>query len=161
MDESNAAVQSLATPGGQQPQQQPNQLAGVTQQPQQQPRPTRDQTIAGLHHFSAIQKQFGPLLKNTGLGQSNMRPKIFDAAANLVGEQVVSVPEVMNAIKDLPDDPIGQKKWVEHMVGTAAMAQKKLISDFMQNGEDTGEPSAWSADSHRDHVKGLMAHYKR
>lgn len=163
MDESGAPVQQLGQ--AQQPQQQPqgNQLGGLTQ-PQGQPRQlmTKDQVMAALHHFGAIQKQFGPLLKSPMLGKSNMRPKIFDKAAALIGERVMSVPEVMTGIKDLPDDPVGQKKWIEKLVGTAAIAERKVISDYVSQPPDGTELNdhGWSPDTHRDHMQGLMARYK-
>lgn len=163
MDESGAPIQAL----GNQPQQQPqNQLAGMTQQgqPQQPTKMSKDHVIAGLHHFSAVIKQMSPLLQSPILGKGNMRPKIFDASANLIGQGIATVPEIMNGIKDLPDDALGQKKWLEKIVGNAMMAEKKLIEDYVAQGpmaDAAEEPHSWSTDNHREHMSGLMGRYKK
>ena len=163
MDESGAPVQNLGQP--QQPQQQGNPLSsimGQQQQPQQPPQISKNQVIAALHHFSAVQKQFMPLMKNPDLGKANIRPKIFDAAVALIGEGINTVPETMNGIKDLPSDPVGQKKWLEKLMMNTEMAQKKIISDYIGQGPGQ-EPDgpAWSMDTHKDHMNSLMSSYKR
>ena len=160
-DESQAERQPFLQQGQPQPQQQQNPLGGLTQAAPQM-KMTKAQLIAGLHHLSAFQKQFSPLLKNPITGKSNIRPKIFDAAATLIGEQIFSVPEVINGIKDLPDDPVDQKKWLELKLSNAAQAEQKLISDYIAQGpgqEDQGPE--WSKDTHKDHMAGLLGNYKR
>jgi hypothetical protein len=164
MDESQAPIQPTMQP-------QQNQLGSIVQgqqgqpqgQPGQQPtQMTKQQVIAGLHHLTSFEKAFSPLLKNPDLGKSNIRPKIFDASASLIGQGIFSVPEVMNGIKDLPDDPLGQKKWLEQKLAGAATAEKKLVSDYVAQGPGQ-EPDgpAWSPDNHSDHMAGMMANYKR
>lgn len=159
MDESNSPVQALTQQQPQQPSQ--NQLAGMTQGQQQPKAPiSKEQVIAGLHHFSAVQKEFQPLLTSPLLGKGNMRPKIFDAAASLIGEGIATVPEIMNGMKSLPDDPIGQKKWILQKVSDAKMAEQKIISDYVSQGpgpEPQGQP--WSQNNHKEHMNGLMARY--
>src|ERR1017187_6903233 len=170
MDESQSQTQPFMQqqpqPQQQQQAQQSNQLGGIMQgqgQPQGQPKTniTKQQLIAGLHHLNAFQKQFSPLLKNPELGKSNVRPKIFDASAALIGQGIFSVPEVMNGIKDLPDDPLGQKKWLEQNLSGTMMAEKKLVSDYIAQGPGP-EPQGpeWSPDNHTEHMTGLMANYK-
>ena len=163
MDESQAPNQPFLQQQPQPQQQQPNQLGGIMQgqQPQQKSNITKQQLIAGLHHLNAFQKQFSPLLKNPELGKGNVRPKIFDASAALIGQGIFSVPEVMKGIKDLPDDPLGQKKWLEQKLSGVMMAEQKLISDYIGQGpgQDTGPE--YTPDSHREHMTGLMGNYKR
>ena len=169
MDESQSPSQPFMQQQ-QQPQQQvqqPNQLGGIMQgqgqpqQGQQKPNITKQQVIAGLHHLSAFAKQFSPILKSPEIGKSNIRPKVFDASATLIGQGIFSVPEVMNGIKDLPDDPLGQKKWLEQKLSGVAMAEKKLVSDYIGQGPGP-EPQGpdWSPDNHIEHMTGLMANYK-
>jgi hypothetical protein len=165
MDESQSQsqpfLQQQAQP--QQQMQQPNQLGGIMQgqQPPQKTNITKQQLIAGLHHLNAFQKQFSPILKNPELGKSNIRPKIFDASAALIGQGIFSVPDVMNGIKDLPDDPLGQKKWLEQKLSGTMMAEKKLVSDYIGQGPGP-EPQGpeWSPDNHTEHMGGLMSNYK-
>src|SRR5450631_1654352 len=137
MDESQSPSQPFLQQQPQPQQQaQPNQLGGMMQgqQPQQKSNITKQQLIAGLHHLNAFQKQFSPILKNPELGKSNIRPKIFDASATLIGQGIFTVPEVMNGIKDFPDDPLGQKKWIETKLAGVQMAEKKLVSDYIGQG---------------------------
>ncbi len=164
-DESQAPSQPFLQQGGQPPPQpQGNQLGGIMQggQPQQPTGISKQQVIAGLHHLGAFQKQFSPLLNNPGLGKTNMRPKIFDAAATLIGAGIFSVPEVMNGIKDLPDDPVDQKKWLIKKIADAGMAEKKLVHDYIAQGPGP-EPEGpeWSMNTHKDHMTGLMGNYKK
>jgi hypothetical protein len=169
MDESQSPSQPFMQqqPQPQQQAQQPNQLGGMMQgqppqQQQQKSNMTKQQLIAGLHHFNALTKQLSPILKNPDTGKTNVRPKIFDASAALIGQGIFSVPEVMNGIKDLPDDPLGQKKWIEKKLSDAMMAEKKLISDYIGQGPGP-EPQGpdWSEDTHKEHMAGLMGNYKR
>ena len=166
-DESQSPSQPFLQqqPAPQQQMQQPNQLGGIMQgqgQPQQKTTITKQQLIAGLHHLSSFTKQFSPIMKNPDLGQKNIRPKIFDASATLIGQGIFSVPEVMNGIKDLPDDPLGQKKWLETKLSGVMMAEKKLISDYIAQGPgQEPEGPEWSQDTHKDHMGGLMGNYKR
>lgn len=164
MDESGAPIQALTQQPSPPPQQQANPLAGIMQggQPQHRTPISKEQVIAGLHHFGAVLKQFTPLLASPMLGKGNMRPKIFDASASLIGEGIATVPEIMNGIKSLPDDPIGQKKWIEQQIINAKMAEQKIVSDYVSQGPGP-EPQgpAYSSDTHKDHMSGLMSNYRR
>ena len=122
---------------------------------------TRNQLIAGLHHFNEVQKKLFGVLNSADAGKSNIRPKIFDASAALIGEGMMTVPEVMNGIKDLPEEPVAQKKWVEQKIGQMEMAKQKLVMDFVGQGPggDTGNEAEWSPDNHRDHLTGLLGNY--
>jgi len=123
---------------------------------------TKHQVIAGLHHLDAVQKAVSPLLRNPALGKSNIRPKLFDAMATLIGQGTMTVPEVINGIKDLPDDPFEQKKWLEQKMMQTAQAEQKLISDYIAQGPGP-EPQGpeWSPETHKDHMAGLLGNYKR
>lgn len=164
MDESNAPSQPFLQQGAQAPQQpQQNSLGGIMQGPSpQQQNITKQQVIAGLHHLNAFQKEFAPLLNSPVLGKGNIRGKIFDASAALIGAGIFSVPEVMNGIKDLPDDPVDQKKWLVTKLANASMAEKKLVSDYIAQGPGPeSEGPEYSADTHKEHMTGLMGNYKR
>ncbi len=141
-----------------------NQLMALLQQAkqQQQPQPlSYDQTMAAVHHLQAVEKVMKPLLTDPSIGKSNIRPKVFDACADLMGEQIMSLADVMNAIKTLPDDPVDQKKWVEKIVRTSAMGVQKVTDEFMQNenGLEEAKSSQWSPDTHGDHMKAVRQRY--
>ena len=166
MDESQSPVQPFMQSATPQPQQQvnPNQLSSLMQgAPQQQPqaRMSKAQLMAGLHHLEAFQKQFAPLLNSPDTGQKNIRPKIFDASAALIGEGIFTVPEVMNGIKDLPEEPLEQKKWLQQKLQGTMLAEKKLVHDFVAQGPGQDAGPDWTPDNHKDHMTGLMSNYKR
>ena len=158
MDESQSPVSQLNQP---QPQQ-GNPLQSLQQNTPPQTQISKQQVIAGLHHLGAFQKQYGPILKSPEIGKKNIRPKIFDASATLIGQGIFSVPEIMNGIKDLPSDPVDQKKWLEAKLMAAQQAEQKLVSDYVKQGPGP-EPEGpdWSEDTHKDHMTGLMGNYKR
>lgn len=162
MDESQGPQQPFLQSNTPQPQQQANPLGGLAQAAPPQTKISKQQLMAGLHHLGAFQKQFSPLLKSPVLGKGNIRPKIFDAAAVLIGNGIFTVPEVINGIKDLPDDPVDQKKWLETKLLNTQQAEQKLISDYIGQGpgQDSVGPE-YSPDSHREHMTGLMGNYKR
>lgn len=167
MDESQSPSQPFMQAATPQPQQQQsNQLGSLMQgAPAQQP-PTqmnKAQLIAGLHHLEAFQKQFAPLMNSPDTGTKNIRPKIFDASSVLIGQGIFTVPEVMNGIKDLPEDPLDQKKWLQQKLQGTMLAEKKLIHDYIAQGPQAQEPQGpeWSEDSHKEHMAGLMGNYKR
>lgn len=144
-----------------QPQDQQNNLGMLTRNAPPQVNMTKQQLIAGLHHLQSFSREFAPLLKNPKLGKANIRPKIFDAAATLIGAGIFTVPEVINGIKDLPDDPVDQKKWLEVKLINAQQAEQKLIADYIAQGPGQDEGPDWSMDNHKDHVTGLLGSYKR
>jgi hypothetical protein len=166
MDESQSPVQPFLQSATPQPQQQqPNQLGGLMQgapAPQRPMQMSKAQLQAGLHHLEAFQKVLSPLMNSPDTGTKNIRPKIFDASATLIGQGIFTVPEVMNGIKDLPEEPLGQKKWLQQKLTEAMLAEKKLIHDYIAQGpQQQPDQSEWSQDSHKEHVSGLMANYKR
>jgi hypothetical protein len=162
-DQSQAPLQNI-TQGAAPPQQQQNQLGQLAQgaAPQQPMNISKHQLISGLHHLGSIQKALSPLLRNPAIGLKNIRPKLFDAMATLIGQGTMSVPEVINGMKDLPDDPLAQKKWLESKVAMTMQAEQKLVNDYISQGPGA-EPEGpdWSMDNHKDHMAALMGNYKR
>jgi hypothetical protein len=157
-----------ASPAGAPAQPQPqggNPLAALAAQaaPQQQPAPapTHAQAVAAMHRFGQIKSAMAPVIADPNLGKTNVRPKLLDAASKLLGSKVLSLPEIMNSIKNLPDDPIQQKKFVENIMNTATQAQLTVLQQHRnaQLPEDQ-EPDEWTPDNHADNMAGLMAHYQ-
>ena len=140
-------------------------VAGIQpQQPGQPPQPIgKDQVVAALHHFGAVQKQMSKILKIPTLGKSNARPAIADATAQLMIDKIRSLPEAMNALKLVPNDPGEQKAWVMTAVQNAQAAEKKIVQDYITQGpgpEPESEHGAWSQDNHKTHMDSVMSHYQ-
>src|ERR1700693_2568973 len=103
----------------------------LAQQQQQAPAPpTREQIVATIKHFQAVKKQFMPIAMNTGLGKENLRPKIFDATATLLGEGIFTLPQAINGTKDLPTDPPGQKKWILQHLQNIQQAERMILEHY-------------------------------
>lgn len=157
---------SLAQPQGQ-PQQAPAQPApsvgGLVQPPPQaRPTPTHAQTVAGLHRCHEIEQATGRLLKDPDVGKKNIRPKVMEMGADLIGNKTMSLTEFMSGIQNFPsgDDFLGQKKWVEKLHQSQAQMQMALLQDHSQAPPEAADAEQWSPDSHAQHMGALMNHYK-
>ena len=139
-----------------------NPLAALAagQQPQRPaPAPTHAQTMAAMHYFGEIKAAIAPVAKDPNLGVKNIRPKLLDAASKLLASRTLTLSEVMNRIKDLPDDPMQQKKFVESILNNANQAELTVLQHYRDapQGPEGDEP--WSQENHSDNITGLMQHY--
>lgn len=148
-----------STLGGMMKQQQDG---GQQQQGGQQGGPSYDQVQAASHYLHSVNTAIEPLIKDDMLGKENIRPKMFDVAARLIGDRIVSLPEAMNYIKTMPDNPAEQKVWLLKLYQSNKIAQDRVLDDYMASGGDPftdKQGSAYSQDTHGKHIKELMNHY--
>lgn len=154
---------SLANPQAA-PQQTPQQgLAGLLQKAaNQRPTPNHAQTVAALHRCHEIEKATSRLLKDPDVGHKNIRPKVLTMGADLIGEHVMSLPELMAGIKDFPgaDDALGQKKWLERLYQAQIQAQTAVLQDHANAPPEDNE-SQWTPDTHGDHMSAVTNMYQR
>lgn len=122
------------------------------------PQPTHAQTVAAMHRFSSVQRAMQEVVKDPQFGKGNIRPKLLDVASKLLGAKVLSLPDIMNTIKDLPEDPIKQKAFVEGILTNAAKAQMTILQHHRTARID-GEPDEYDMSKQSDHIGGLMGHY--
>jgi hypothetical protein len=138
------------------------QLGGALQKP---PAPTKAQTTAAVQRFSAIQSAMRVVMEDKDFGKSNIRPVLLDEASKLLGTKLLSLPEVMNSIKDLPDDPIEQKSFVQNIYNSAQKAESSVLDHHgaaVATGmlPPNGGPD-YDTGQHEQHMNGLMGHYQR
>jgi hypothetical protein len=98
-------------------------------------------------------------------GKSNVRPAVMDAASKLLGSKLLSLPEIMNSLGELPDDPLKQKEAIQGIYNTAQQAEAHVLDSHgaaIASGKlpPDGGPQ-YDAGSHEQHMTGLMSHYKR
>jgi hypothetical protein len=136
-------------------------MAPQMQQPQQQPAPTHAQTVAALQHFGAIKNAMLPVMDDPKLGKANIRPKLLDSFSKLLAARTLSLPEIMNAIKSLPDDPQQQVAFVTKIYKDNDQAQKMILAHHQMGPPSQGEPEAWSPDNHADQLSALSQQYGR
>jgi hypothetical protein len=147
--------------------QQGNPLARIapSMQPAQQPAPTKAQTTAAVQRFSAIQAAMRSVMENPQFGKQNVRPAIMDAASKLLGSKLLSLPEIMNSLADVPEDPIKQKAFVQGVFNNAKMAEASVLDHHgaaIVSGKlppDGG--GEYDAGNHESLMDGLMGHYRR
>jgi hypothetical protein len=130
--------------------------------PPRPPAPSAAQATAAIKRFGAVQSAMRDLLQNPDLGRSNIRPAILDQASKLMSARVLSLPECMQAIGKVSDDPLAQKSLVAGIFNQASQAESAVLAHhtaavamgMVQRG---GEK--YQADDHDRHMSGLLAHY--
>lgn len=137
------------------------QLAPQQQQPTPQPAPTHAQTVAAVHQFGQIKQSMVPILDDPNLGLKNIRPKLLDSFSKLLASKTLTLPEIMKAVKALPDDPMQQKKFVEKIYNDNDKAQMLVLGHHAMGPQQTDgqEPDQWSSDKHQDYMAGLVQQY--
>lgn len=154
---SSAIAQIMKSPAGQ-------------QQPGQPPKLSHAQTTAVLFHLQSVGKQLQRLATNPGLGKENIRPAIFDATADMLGQGLFTLPQLMNEIKSLPTDPPGQKKWVMQHLQNIPLAMHQVLDDHRQTappgsgnfGQEaqTFAPGGEAAPAHSELMSQVAQAYK-
>jgi hypothetical protein len=132
------------------------------------PPPTHQQTVTAIRHFGELQKRLSKLLADPSVGKENMRPKIFDMAAGLLGDGFMTLPRLMNEVKTLPQDPADQKKWLQKHLEAVSRAQVSVLDHYRAGNPGSGD---WRADlaaqppegetDHANLMDGVMKHYQR
>lgn len=148
-----APQQAQGTPQGGNP------LAALSQQQQAPPPPpTRAQTVAAVHHFGQIKQAMTPIMADPNLGKSNIRPKVMDSFSKLLMSKVLSLPEIMKAVKSLPEDPVEQKKFVDKIYQDNDKAQQMVLQQHAMSPQPD-QADEWSQDGHANHMASLMKNY--
>ena len=134
-------------------------------QPQPMPAPTKAQTVAATQRFSAIQAAMRAVMSLPDFGKSNVRPQIMNEASKLLGSKLLSLPQIMEAVKDLPDSPLEQKQFVTGIFNNARQAEASVLDHhgaaivagkLPQDGGDQ-----YDADQHEQLMDGLLSHYRK
>ena len=102
-------------------------------------------------------------MSSPGYGQTNVRPKILDEASKLMAPRLLSLPEIMNSIGQVPDDPLSQKEHVEAIFNAAKQAEAAAI-DHHGSAVATGKlprdgGEKYDSAHHERHMSGLLSHY--
>ncbi len=130
--------------------------------PQPPPPPSHAQTVAALRHFTAIETETKKLLKNPDCGKSNMHSAIIDGMTSLVARGIMTAPEAVKQLGQVPDKPFDQKKWLENAFAQAVQGQTAILA-LHQHGVMNGMPNdqtSPSPDDHQQHISGLMSQFK-
>ena len=139
-----------AAAGGQAPGQAAPQISG-------------EQVVAALRHFDAIKSEVGQVLKEPSLGKTNLKSKIIDGVARLVGERILTPAQAVEELAKVPTEPLQQLKWAKGMMTQAQQAENVLLDHYGMSNPHFGAvedhfagSSAGDRDSHTDHMSALM-----
>lgn len=132
------------------------------------PPPTHEQTVAALRHFSAIKNQLTAILKDAATGKSDVKSKIIDGVTNLVAERILSAPQAVSQLANVPSEPLEQRKWLQTMMQQAQSAENNLldhygatsphfgaVADHFEGTKNISHP-----DDHMGHLAALHGQYK-
>lgn len=129
--------------------------------------PSHEQTVALLRHCDAVKGGLIELLKDPAVGRSDVKDKIIDGMAKLVSERMVSAPEAVKQLSEVPSDPLAQRKWLQSMLQNAIQAENGVLDHYGQGNPSLGTVSehmashnGGSRDDHMGHTKALRANYK-
>jgi hypothetical protein len=129
------------------------------------PPPTHEQTVAALRHFDAIKGELTTLLKDPAAGRSDLKSKIIDGVTKLVSERILSAPQAVQQLAQVPSDPLLQRKWMQTMLTQAVQAEQGIVEHHRNTNLGSGD---WATeaqkhntnpDDHMEHMKALNANY--
>lgn len=128
--------------------------------------PTHEQTVAALRHFDAIKGGLQELLKDPAVGRSDVKDKIIDGMAKLVSERMVSAPQAVMQLSQVPSDPLAQRKWLQTMLQQTLQAENGVLDHYGAGNPYLGSVAEHMAahkggarDDHMGHLKALHANY--
>jgi len=130
------------------------------------PPPTHEQTVAALRHFDAIKGELTVLLKDPAAGRSDLKSKIIDGVTKLVSERILSAPQAVQQLAQVPSDPLQQRKWMQTMLAQTVQAEQGIVEHHRNTNLGSGDWATEAAqhhntnpDEHMEHMKALSANY--
>ena len=131
--------------------------------PPQQPAPTAAQATAAVRRLNAVMSAMRNVMQAPGYGRTNIRPVLLDQASKLIGSRLLSLPEVMNSISGVPDQPVEQKEWVANTYMNAQRAAASVLDHHgaaVATGKLPANGDKYDPDNHEQHFNGAMSHYR-
>ena len=122
--------------------------------------PTHEQIAAMLDHLGAFQQEWMRLLKIPDIGKKDVKGDIMETMADMMGDQYVTLAQVMNQLKDLPTTPLGQKQWIQENMQKAEQATVMLLQQarrYRRRHRQELKPSRER--NHQDMISGAMKYY--
>ncbi len=142
-------------------------MARGGQQQQMQP-PNHHETVALLQHISAFDRHWRQILEDPGIGEQSVKGKIYDAMADLMGEEYATLPQTMTLLKGVPDSPLEQKQWLEENVAKDQQAIAAVLQHHASGRPPPGSFEDESAAAQQEPladraslVNGVVARYKK
>jgi hypothetical protein len=144
----------------------PSQASQPVQQ-QQMPAPGHQEVVAALRHFMAIIGRLKTLSKDPALGRSDCKMQIIDGMSSLVAERMMSAPQAVAQLGNVPSDPPGQRKWINQMLQQTISAQNNVLDHHVAAHPATldwaqeSQHQPGSVDDHMQTMEGLAGQYRQ
>ena len=156
-------IQSLMRPPGA-----PGQPQGQPGQPGQQQPLDHATAAAGLRHLAEFSRHWREIMQEPGFGTKDIKGSILEMMADVMGDGLVTLPQVMDLLKRLPTQPLQQWQFVEQHYKQDQQAMTILLqrhaTDFPQvNPADVDTALKAGRDKSTDHVAAmqrLVNHFK-
>lgn len=144
------------------PQSTAGQAPAPAQQQAAQPAPSHAQTMASLRHFSEINQEIMPILKNPELGKADLKSQIIDAVTKLVSSRIVTPAAAVMQLAAVPDKPREQKAWAMNLYRQNQQASAVILEQHRKafGGQSDNPADEYNPDNHIDHMNGVMTHYR-
>jgi hypothetical protein len=132
--------------------------------PAKPPAPDYQQTASAVYHLSEFQRKYKKLLSDPEIGRKNMRPEMLEMMADVLGEGLATLPQIMSQVKDFPTEPLQQKQYIEKHFQQAQAATVAILQHhaaaFPRNGTEPIPPVNVGGDDHHAVLGGMMgSHY--
>ena len=100
------------------------------------------------------------LLKDPAAGRSDLKSKIIDGVTKLVSERIISAPQAVQQLAQVPSDPLQQRKWMQTMLAQTVQAEQGILAHHAVGFAGQGPmPTPANSDGHMDHMAALNANY--
>lgn len=135
--------------------------------PGQRPAPNYEQTVAALHHLTQFHRRWTELLSDPEIGKKNLRPELTDMMADVMGEGLATLPQVMTLLSGFPSEPLAQRQWVQKHSDNDLKAIDMILAQHAAAFPRSGDPMrdgpipGPSKSDHLDVIGGLMKNYKK
>ena len=156
-------IQSLMRPPGA-----PGQPQGQPGQPGQQQPLDHATAAAGLRHLAEFSRHWREIMQEPGFGTKDIKGSILEMMADVMGDGLVTLPQVMDLLKRLPTQPLQQRQFVEQHYKQDQQAQMILMERYAQQAGPGGpweqEQAKMQQSSNRDNhvatMERLVGHFK-
>jgi hypothetical protein len=129
------------------------------------PAPNHEETVAALRHLWEFEREFKKVLATPDIGKADIKGQVLEMMADVMGEGLVTMPQVLNQLKSFPLEPLQQRQWVEQHLANVRQAGDAILAHhaaaFPWPGNEPTEANASRAvTDHTATISGLAGRYK-
>lgn len=127
------------------------------------PPPSHQETVAAMRHFDAIKGELTTILRDPALGKSDLKDAIINGVTGLVATRIISAPEAVAQLTQVPSDPLAQRKWIQTQMDNATQSENVVLEHYRQGKAAAGnmaiEVDHGKPDDHMKHMASIRSNY--